>query len=97
MHEQNTSHQQDDQPLDAGHHVHHQVDAATDADAQTAAASSASPLRLKGTGAMSQRANCMDDDGPAPPCEAVDRAADAALTSGHRFDLMRYLRLRRRR
>jgi hypothetical protein len=37
------------------------------------------------------------DDEPAAPREVVDAAAATARTTGHRFDLMRYLRLRRRR
>lgn len=50
--------------------------------------------RVRGTGAMGPRVR--SDDGPAPPREVVDAAAAAARTTGHRFDLMRYLRLRRR-
>jgi len=37
------------------------------------------------------------DDEPAPTREVVEVAAVTARTTGHRFDLMRYLRLRRRR
>ena len=47
------------------------------------------------TGAMGPRVR--RDDEPAPPREVVDAAAATARTTGHRFDLMRYLRLRRRR
>jgi hypothetical protein len=32
-----------------------------------------------------------------PQHEAIDRAAQTARTTGHRFDLLRYLRLRRNR
>jgi hypothetical protein len=39
-----------------------------------------------------------DNDQPGPQQrEAIERAASDARTTGHRFDLMRYLRLRRQR
>ena len=47
------------------------------------------------TGAMGPRVR--RDDEPAPTREVVEAAAVTARTTGHRFDLMRYLRLRRRR
>jgi hypothetical protein len=50
--------------------------------------------RAVGSGAMGPR---MPDDLSAPQREALDRAATDARVTGHRFDLMRYLRLRRTR
>lgn len=47
-----------------------------------------------GVGAMGPRSG--RDDEPAPPPEMMDEARNAARASGHRFDLMRYLRLRRK-
>ena len=51
-------------------------------------------IRARGVGAMGPRVR--RDDEPAPAREVVDAAAATARTTGHRFDLMRYLRLRRR-
>ena len=49
--------------------------------------------RTTGSGAMGPR---MSDESSTPLREELDRAATRAQTTGHRFDLMRYLRLRRR-
>jgi hypothetical protein len=51
-------------------------------------------VRTQGSGAMGLR---LPDDLSAPQREALDRAASDARATGHRFDLMRYLRLRRTR
>lgn len=51
--------------------------------------------RQRGIGVMGQRVR--DPDGSSSPHEVVDEARSAARSSGHRFDLMRYLRLRRKR
>lgn len=51
--------------------------------------------RPRGVGAMGPRLG--DPDEPAPQRQVVEEAKSAALVSGHRFDLMRYLRLRRKR
>ncbi len=53
------------------------------------------PRGARGTGAMGPRVRRGDDE-PAPTRHVVDAAAATARTTGHRFDLMRYLRLRRR-
>lgn len=51
-------------------------------------------VRSLGAGAMSPRQ--VGGDEPTPAREVIDSAANTARTTGHRFDLMRYLRLRRR-
>lgn len=55
--------------------------------------SPARAARPIGTGVMASRTAA---DEPAAPREVIDQAANTARTTGHRFDLMRYLRLRRR-
>lgn len=82
------------------------VETSTEAEsAECAAAASAPPSppapalepparRLRGFGVMSPRDRALDQ--PAPPREVVEQAAATARTTGHRFDLMRYLRLRRK-
>jgi hypothetical protein len=49
---------------------------------------------FQGSGVMAARSAL--DESP-PQREALDRAAHAARATGHRFDLLRYLRLKRAR
>lgn len=71
------------------------ADAAAGSDAATPkpTAHARPRRRASGSGAMGPR---LSDDLPGPQREAMQRAAADARATGHRFDLMRYLRLRRR-
>jgi hypothetical protein len=66
--------------------------AASDAETPKPAAHARTRRRASGSGAMGPR---LPDDLPGPQREAMQRAAADARATGHRFDLMRYLRLRR--
>jgi hypothetical protein len=70
------------------------VDATSRAESAGDVTPNRSGARPRGVGAMGPRMREPDD--LAPPREAVDHAKHTARETGHRFDLMRYLRLRRK-